>query len=379
MQRLRSLERLRSADIDTLAAGVHHDGGGLFLRVEDSGSRRWLLRLTLHGKRIMRGLGPYPTVSLQMARDKAVDYRRGAREGKDVARTSRSPTFEQAFEQHFAQRKEGLRNAKHIWQWRSTIETHAFPRIGRRPVREITHDEIVAILRPIWIETPVTAQRLLQRMSIIFDIAVSRGLREKANPCKGVADDLGKQGARVEHHPALPWQEVPGFIQALRTCDANQITKLAFEFLILTATRNGEVRFATRTEIDAGLWTIPASRMKAGVEHVVPLSQRCREIDRSTAGDGLIFPGRGGMTISEMTFINVLRRMGFGERATVHGFRTSFRTWATETNQCREVVAEAALAHAIKDKTVAAYLRTTYLEERIGLMQRWADFCAGGG
>jgi hypothetical protein len=199
MQRNRTKERLRAKDIDALPPGEHQDGGGLFLRVEGEG-RRWVQRLTINGKRANRGLGAYPLVSLQAARDRSYELRRAAREGMDVTRAS--VTFAQAFEQHFAQRQQGLKNAKHIWQWRAGIETHAFPTIGSRPIAEIAHDEIVAILRPIWRETPETAKRLLQRMSIVFEIAISRGLRATANPCKGVAEDLGKQGARVG--PRIP-------------------------------------------------------------------------------------------------------------------------------------------------------------------------------
>jgi hypothetical protein len=174
MKRHRTLERLRASDIERLPPGDHHDGGGLFLRVEGEG-RRWVLRLSMHGKRLWRGLGPYPTISLQMARDAAIDRRRAARLGKDLV--SHAQTFRQAFERHFAQRREGLRNEKHISQWRTGLETHAFPVIGDGPVAEVSHDDIVAILRPIWQTTPETARRILQRLSIIFDIATSPGRR----------------------------------------------------------------------------------------------------------------------------------------------------------------------------------------------------------
>ena len=167
MERLRSLHRLKDADIGELPAGEHHDGGGLFLLVESGGARRWYQRLTINEKRVKRGLGPYPLVSLELARDRAIDLRRGAREGKDVARQGRAPTFRQAFEDHFKQRQKGLKNAKHRWQWRAGIETHAFPKIGDRPVSDVTHDEIVAILSKICRETPETARRLLQRITKI--------------------------------------------------------------------------------------------------------------------------------------------------------------------------------------------------------------------
>jgi integrase len=378
MKRLRTLERLRASDLDHLPTGHHHDGGGLFLLVETTGARRWVQRLAINGKRVWRGLGPYPTVSLKMARGKAIDARRGAMEGKDVHQ--RTQTFAQAFEQHFAQRKEGLTNAEHIRQWRTSIEGHALPRIGPRPVADITHDEIISVVRPIWRKTPESARRLLQRMTTIFDITISRGFREKANPCTGVAEDLGRQGDRVAHHPALPYQEVPGFLKQLR---ASTTTKAAFEWLILTATRSGEARNAIWDEIKGDLWVIPGARMKAGIDHIVPLSSRCLEILREMRAlypsSPFLFPGvKRGAALSEMTFRHVLLRMRLAKRATAHGFRTSFRTWATETNACREVVAEAALAHGVKDKVEAAYRRTSYLEERVALMQAWAAYCGGG-
>jgi len=310
-----------------------------------------------------------------MARDKSDELRLAARDGRDARGTR--VTFAQAFEQHFRQREQGLKNAKHIWQWRNGMENHAFPIIGTRSVAEITHDEIIAILRPIWREKPETARRQLQRMSTIFEIVISRGLRRDPNPCKGVADDLGQQGDRVAHHPALPYAEVPAFIRGLRTCNSNQMTKLAFEWLILTATRSGETRLADWAEIDEPrkIWVIPAERTKTKVQHEVPLSDRCLEILRSLPKTGLLFPARGGRPMSDMIFALVLKSMGLRGRASAHGFRSSFRDWATEVDKCREVVAEAALAHAVKDRAEAAYRRATYLDDRVGLMQRWANHC----
>jgi integrase len=378
MKRLRTLARLRAKEIDSLPDGEHQDGGGLFLRVEGPTAKRWLLRVTLLGKRVKRGLGPYPLVSLEEARDKAFEIRRAAREGRD-SRASQV-TFAQVFEQHFAQRQQGLKNPKHIWQWEQGMRVHAFPLIGNKPIAEVAHDDIVDILRPIWRKTPETARRLLQRMRVIFDIAISRGIREKANPCMGVAQDLGKQGDQVEHFRALPWVEMPAFMKLLRSCSAMPITKLAIEFLILTASRSYPVMHARPQEIDwdKRVWQVPGPHMKGEKPFEIPLADRAIEILRSpgVGTRGLLFPSRTGKPLSNMAFTEVLRRMGLGDKVTAHGFRTSFRTWAAETNQCRGEVAEAALAHAIKDKVEAAYRRTTYLHERFPLMQRWADFCA---
>ena len=251
MKRIRAEKRLRAKDIGTLPAGVYEDGGGLRLLVEPSGARRWVLRVTIAGKRCYRGLGSYHLVSLEKARDKATDIRRAAREGRDLVAVRRreGTTFRQAFDEHLEHRQRGMLNAKHVWQWRAGIEAHAFPVIGDRPVSEITHDEIIAVLKPIWHVTPETARRVLQRMEIIFKLAISRGLRERASPCTGVSEDLGKQRDVVEHHRALPYGEVSAFIRTLRACGSDPITKLAFEWLILTATRSARPVAPPSTEV----------------------------------------------------------------------------------------------------------------------------------
>jgi integrase len=379
MRRARTKERLKARDLSTLPVGKHEDGGGLRLIVK-GGSRRWVLRTTIAGKRREFGLGGYPLVPLEDARDRATDIRRAAREQRDLVAEERraSTTFQDVFNEHFEHRQKGLKNAKHIWQWRATVETHALPIIGDRPIAEIGHDEIVEVLEPIWRKTPETARRLLQRLEIIFQLAIRRGLRERASPCTGIAEDLGKQGDVVEHHRALPYAEVPGFIRTLRTCNSWPITRLAFEFLVLAAARPGEVRGALKAELQGDLWVIPRERMKAGVEHVVPLSWRCREIVQEAsaiASGALLFPSRTGEPLSDMTFTKLLRNQGMADRASAHGFRSSFKDWAAELAKARDEVSEAALAHKVPDKVKAAYLRTKFLEERRQLMEDWAAHC----
>jgi integrase len=379
MRRLRTSERLKTKDIEGLPPGEHQDGGGLVLRVEDSGAKRWVQRLTINGRRVKRGLGGCPPVSLEVARRRSKEAQLAAWEGRDILSETAGATFAEVFEEHFAKRKKGLKNGKHIWQWEAGMKTHAYPVIGKRPIAQVTHDEIVTILRPIWLKTPVMARRLLQRMRIILDIAISRGIREKANPCIGVVDDLPKQNARVRHQPAMPYAQVPDFIRRLRASSATDVTKLAFEWQLLTATRPGETRLASWAEIDAEAreWLIPAERMKAKVEHIVPLSPRCVEILAELRPGGLLFPGKSGEPLSNMAFMQVLRRMGLDDRASAHGFRSSFRDWATEVAKVREVVAEAALAHTVPNKTEAAYRRATYFNERINLMAEWSSYCMG--
>jgi integrase len=381
MVRIRSERRLKAKELTQLAPGTHEDGGGLRLVVEPSGARRWVVRVTIAGKQRSRGLGPYPLIPLEEARERAIDARRAARKGLDVAkRASATGTFRQAFEEHLAHRQKGMRNPKHIWQWRAGIERHAFPVIGDRPIADVTHDEIVTVLKPIWHETPETARRILQRLQIIFDLAISRGIRERASPCTGVARDLGKQGDVVEHRKALPYTEVPAFIQKLRTCNSWLITKLAFEWLILTAARPGEVRGSMKAELQGDLWVVPKERMKAGAEHVVPLSRRCQEIAKEASAIALgplLFPNKKGEPLSDMTFTKLLRDQDLADRASAHGFRSSFKDWCAEVAKARDEVSEAALAHVVPNKVKAAYLRTKFLEERRQLMDEWAAHCCG--
>jgi integrase len=402
--RNRLKERLKAKHLPLLPVGFHHDGGGLLLKVEETGARRWYQRLTVKGRRVNRGLGPYPLVSLVHARELSQQARMAARNGKDIAierrlATAKATTVEEAFDAYFAVKAKQLSNARHREQWPSTLETYAFPVIGTMAVGDVTPSDIIEILKPIWVEKAETAKRVLQRLKSIFDYAITNGWRE-SDPCRGVVQALGGTKHRdVKHHRALPYGEVPAFIRTLRTCNSNPITRLAFEFLILTATRSGEMRKAAWPEIDFenAVWVIPKERMKAKVAHRVPLSHRALEILRMARGPGtwkdgarpllsttgalegrgLIFPSwPEPKPLSDMTLTKVLRDLGFADRVVPHGFRTSFRTWAAETDQCRWEVGEAALAHRIKDKTEAAYLRATYFDERVGLMQRWATHCS---
>jgi integrase len=387
MGRIRGERRLKVKEIEKLRPGVHEDGGGLRLVVEPSGSRRWVLRVTIAGTRRNRGLGPYPLVSLDKARDRAVDLRRAARDGRDLVlerrhEQAKATTFREAFETFFALKRKGLSNAKHLMQWPSTMATFVFPKIGNLPVAQVSHSDVLAVLEPIWYEKPETGRRVLQRLEAVFKSAILRGQREKASPCVGVSQELGTRHREVVHHRALPYAEVPAFMNALLVSPAQPMTKLAFGWLILTASRSGETRGARWHEINEreATWTIPRGRMKARDVHVVPLPRRCLAIAQQARAlnpdSELLFPGRRTrQALSDMTFTKVLRDLGVGDRATAHGFRSSFRNWATEVAKSREVVAEAALAHSVRDRTEASYRRSTYLEERRKLMDEWARYC----
>ena len=391
--RVRAANRLSAVKVSKLKEpGLYEDGAGLRLVLTEQGVKRWALRVTISGRRVERGLGVWPTVSLEDARRKAEDFRRAAHGGQDARaeakkqRRTSGVTVRVAFEQFFEVRRQQLKNAKHVQQWENTMRDYVFPVIGSRPVAEIAAAEVLAVLQPIWFTKAETASRVLQRMSAVFDSAILRETREKANPCIGVTRELGTDHRKVKHHAALPWSSVPGFVRDLPNRKMTMATRLLFEFLILTIARSGEARGALWQEFDLQrqLWTIPATdpvtgrRMKAGEMHVVPLSDRAIKIlvEARKLSDGpIVFPGRKGQPLSDNTLSKLLRDAKI--TGTPHGFRSSFKDWAAESG-VRDEVSEAALAHTDRDKVRAAYRRTRFLEERRELMQVWADFIATG-
>ena len=361
------------------APGHYHDGHGLILRVTRAGTKQWVQRLRIRGKRRELGLGGYPLVTLAMAREAAIANRRAVHAGGDPLAEKRRahgvPTFAEAARKVFELRRDGWRNAKHAGQWITTLEQFVFPRIGARGVDEISAEDVIAVLSPIWHAKPTTAKRVRQRIGAVLTWAVAQGLRPD-NPADAVKAVLPKQNGAGEAHRALPYIEVADAIAAVRACGAAPVLKLAFEYLVLTAARAGEVRLATWDEIDmdAATWTVPGERMKAGREHRVPLSGRAVEVLgeaqalRSKRSD-LVFPSRGGRPLTERGFVQALSRLGID--ATAHGFRASFRVWAQECTNIPREVCEAALAHTLKDKSEAAYARSDLFEKRRDLMERW--------
>lgn len=364
--------------------GKYVDGHGLFLKVDASGARRWVQRIVIRGKRTEMGLGSYPLVSLTEAREAAFANRKLARVGGDPLAEKRRekavPSFEEAARKVYDLHKPSWRNAKHAAQFISTLETYAFPRMGKTKVSDVTTADVLAVLTPIWLDKAETARRVRQRIGTVMKWAVAKGWR-KDNPADAISQALPKQDKIKAHRKALHYADVAGCIEAVKASGADPSTKLALEFLVLTATRSGEARGARWDEIDmkAGSWTIPASRMKAKRDHVVPLSNRAiailEEAQKLDAETGLVFPGtKKGKPLSDMTLSKLVKELGFD--ADVHGFRTSFRTWAQErTNYPREV-AEAALAHTIKDKAEAAYARSNLFDKRRRMMEGWARFVA---
>ncbi len=394
-----TLNRLSQLEVNNAEVGMHADGGGLYLQVTKTASgqlnKSWLYRYAVGGRERQMGLGSLTEVKLADARQKAAECRQQRLDGIDPIEARESArrlaeasgiTFRRAFETYFATKRKSLSNAKHAAQWQSTMETYVFPSIGNRPVAEIEAREILDLLTPIWFAKAETARRVLQRMEAVFKSAILRGYRQRVSPCVGVKEELGTRHQKVVNHRALHYRRVPAFLADLRVNNSQPATRLAFEWLVLTATRSGETRLARWSEIDeqARLWTIPAERMKAKRSHVVPLSKRCVEILRAARAlypaSDFIFPGvKTGAPLSDMTFTKVLRDMGLGEEATPHGMRSAFKVWCAEVAKARDEVSEAALAHTIPEKVRAAYLRTDFLEERKTLMVAWAKYCAKKG
>ena len=365
-------------------AGRYGDGNGLYLVVDPTGARRWVLRTVVHGRRRDIGLGGLKIVSLAEARDLAMQYRRVARDGGDPLLERRNarrivPTFEAAALSVHGEHKATWRNAKHAAQWINTLTEYVFPLIGSRPVDQIDTPDLLKVLTPIWLTKPETARRVRQRISTVLDWAKAAGHRSGDNPVAGVAKGLPKQPDRASHLAALPYAEVPAFVDRLRASDFTEVVRLAFEFLVLTAARTSEALGAKWTEIDleGAVWTIPGSRMKAGREHRVPLAPACITIltrVRELAPEAdYVFTGRSSeKPLSNMAFLMALRRLKLD--VTAHGFRSAFRDWASERTNFPNEVCELALAHTIKNKVEAAYRRGDLLEKRRELMVTWADF-----
>ena len=367
-------------------AGRYCDGHGLYLDVRPSGSRGWIQRITIRGRRTELGLGGFPLVSLKEAREKAFANRKLAREGGDPLsekrRAESMPTFADATRQVWNQLRPGWRSPQHAQLWLGSLERHAFPRIGEMPISEVSSADVIGILAPIWHDMPPTARKLRQRIRAVMEWAVAMDLRPD-NPCDRIGPVLGAQGNHVRHMRAMPHGQVASALQTVWASNARPVVKLAFEFLVLTATRSGEVRGAVWTEIDRdeGVWTIPAPRTKGNREHRVPLCRRALEIlEKARAldrGSPLVFPSvRRGKPMASTAMSELLSELKIG--AVPHGFRSSFRDWAAEETDHPREVAEAALAHKVRNQIEAAYRRTDLFERRRRLMDDWAAYLAGG-
>ena len=315
-------------------------------------------------------------MSLAEARDSAFENRRSARNGVDP-RVGDAPTFEEAAEKVISMHAKGWREGGRSEEvWRSSLGRLVFPSIGQKRIDKITTADVIGIVEPIWLDKAETAQRTLQRISAIMRWAIAQGLRADNPAGDAVIEALPKQRAKPEHMRALPHREVKDAVSAVRDPGAWDSTKLAFELLVLTACRSGEVRLATWPEVDldAAVWTIPADRMKAGKEHRVPLSKQAlavlEEARALTRGDGLVFPSMSGRELSNASMSKLVRQLGI--KGVPHGFRSSFRDWCSDTGAPRDV-AEACLAHVVRG-VEGAYAPSDLLDRRRPVMDAWADY-----
>ena len=397
----RAIERLTALKVEkTKKPGMYADGGGLYLRVTPEGARNWVLRYMLDRRPRWMGLGPLALYGLAEARSRALHARQRRHDGMDPIDARRADrarqrldaakaiTFKQCAENYIAAHRAGWRNEKHAAQWGATLTAYAYPVIGALAVQAVDTGLVLKALEPIWTAKPETASRLRGRLESVLDFAKVRGYRDGENPARWRGHLAKLLPARskvraVEHHAALPYAELPAFLTVLRAQEG--IAARALEFLILTAARTGEVIGARWNEIDLldKVWTAPSERMKAHREHRVPLSPRALAIvaemkaaRQGDADESFVFAGRKpGRPLSNMAFLMLLRRMVRAD-LTAHGFRATFKTWASERTSFQNEIVEASLAHTIGDKVEQAYRRGDLFDKRRRLMQQWAMFCA---
>jgi integrase len=379
----------------TKTPGRLHDGHGLYLQIKGAENKSWLLRYERDGRERWLGLGPLHTFSLKEARERARAARqllhdgidpiedRKAKRAERALAAAKSMSFRDCAETYIAANESAWKNAKHAAQWTATLKTYVYPHIGHLAIADIDTGLVLKCIEPIWREKTETASRVRGRIESVLDWATVRKYRTGDNPARWtghlehVLPSKGKL-AKVNHHAALPYAELPDFMRRLRERDG--VAAKALEFTVLTAARTNEVIGAKWDEIDlqAGTWTIPSDRMKGGREHTVPLSKRAVELLRelpTEEGNGHVFIGpTQGVGLSNMAMTAVLRRMGHGD-ITIHGMRSTFRDWAAERTNYPNHVVEMALAHAVGDKVEAAYRRGDLIQKRRQLAEAWAKYC----
>ena len=365
-------------------AGKYGDEHGLILRVRPTGSKYWIWRGTVGGRRVDLGLGAYPYTTLREARERAFECRKASKAGLDPrVRNRRCPTFAEAVEKVIAMHRPSWRpGGESEGDWRRTLGTYAVPRLGQMQVDRITSADVMAVLQPIWSVKAVTAGRVRQRIGAVMRWAIAQGYRADNPAGDAITAALPRNGRQSRHFKALPHRKVAKTLATVRRSTAGDGVRLSFEFIVLTAARSGEVRGALWEEIDfeEAVWRVPGSRTKTGRSHRVPLSHRALEVleeAREALGGDPIFraaPARR-RPLATGTWRALLRRLSI--ETTVHGFRSSFRDWCGETGVPREV-AEACLAHAIRNQAEAAYARSDLLERRREVMEAWAEYCGEG-
>ena len=376
----RNDEAYRPEGRNAAPAGMHNDGDGLYLHVSDTGAKSWILRTMVHSRRRDIGLGSASLVGLGRGEGDGARLRKVARQGGDPLALRRKETvsFAQAAERVHASLLPTWRNPKHGVLWIETLRSYAYPTLGARPIDTIGTADVLTVLAPIWTDKHETAKRVKQRMSTIFDWAKGAGHFPGENPVNGVRKALPQVKRRPDHRAAMRWQELPDFMKELAARDV--VSARCFEFLILTVARSIEARGARWCEIEGSVWTVPGGRMKRGLPHRVPLSRAALSVLEQVRGldDDLIFPSicrvKGvARPQSVMVFSSLLARMK-REGFTVHGFRSTFRDWASESAHADREVAEAALSHATGTEVERAYARSDLFERRRELMDAWGRF-----
>ncbi|MEO1020612.1 MAG: integrase arm-type DNA-binding domain-containing protein [Pseudomonadota bacterium] len=364
--------------------GMYGDGEGLYLRVGPTLAKSWILRTVVHGKRRELGLGSASLVPLAEAREASRKYRKIARQGgdPDTQRKRESLTFEEAARKVHASLLPTWRSARHGEIWLAALERYAFPHFGSRPIHTVQTADVLKALSPIWTEKHDTAKRIKQRISAVFDWAKVTGCYPHENPVNGLKKALPTVRHRAEHMEALPWGDLPPLMEQLSGREG--VSARALEFLVHTCVRSGEVRGARWDEINGDVWEIPGDRMKAGEPHRVPLTEEALAVLDKVRGldNDFIFPStkrgpRGeAMPMSDTVFAALYKRMG-STGFTTHGFRSTFRDWASESARADREVSEAALAHKVGNKVERAYARSDLFDRRRGLMEAWSRFVIG--
>ncbi|WP_419553371.1 tyrosine-type recombinase/integrase [Candidatus Poriferisodalis sp.] len=380
---MRRSRRLTAKTVQHATPGKHADGDGLTLVVKTSGTRSWVVRLTVDGKQRDVGIGGYPAVSLADARLRAADMRADAAEGGDPLgphQADRVPTFATAAKTVHEMNRPRWRNKQAANEWLSSLERYAFARIGNASLHRIERSDIIAVLSPIWTTKPETARRVRQRIRKVMQYGMAHGWVD-TNPAGEAIDGALPSMPKVKNHQrALPYSEVAAALDKITQSQASEASRLCLRFLVLTAVRSGEARGARWSEIDveSTTWTIPAERMKANGEHRVPLSSQALDVLEKAKplddGSGLVFPSplRRGEPLSWQALLKLLRTYELD--TTVHGFRSAFKTWCIEQTATPWAVGEAALAHVVGNSVEAAYVRSDLLDQRRQLMQDWAEF-----
>lgn len=378
------MSKLSARRVESLKnPGFYGDGEGLYLSVKASGSKSWILRTVVFGKRRDLGVGSADLVSLAEAREKAREWRKIAREGGDpyASRNSGTITFKQATTEYHRLVSQTFRSPKHSAQWIAGMETHVFSTLGERKLNTIGVADVRKVLEPIWTSKHETARKIKQRIEAVFDWARAEGHYGPENPARGIKRALKPQPRNPVHLAAMPWEDLPAFYKSLNERDG--VSARTLQFIILTAVRSNEAREARWNEFEGDAWTIPAHRMKTGREHIVPLPAEAKRILESVRGldNEFAFPQRSrasdgkGRPQSVNVFRALYQRMGV-EGFTTHGFRSCFRDWCSEEADAPREVAEAALAH-LPGQVERAYRRSSLFGRRVQLMAEWADFVSG--